>query len=468
LKEKLVDRWNQEADILVVGGGPGGLRAAVAGLDAGVSVLVLERMDSCLHCAAAISGGTLSFAGTEEQKAEGVEDSVELYTRDVLEVGEYGNDPEIVRAFMDRQLDTYYWLKKQGVKFLKLALLPRNTIKRTLSVDPMEMMAIMQRTAERSGAKILFNTRAKRLVTNQEGEVIGVQAESQGKALYFKSRRATILATGGFGRSPEWMDKCHPGYSKVTSSCAEGATGDGLLMALELGAELRNLPLVTLSIGLHRKGKKQSEWSLLMLYGAIFVNKEGKRFINEADDFRKMGDTFLEQPDAVAFQIADKKTREAAKNAETSTLPLEADALLLELQDDTIEGLAGKAGINPAALRETVNKYNSYVEAGMDPEFGRAGLVGEMGQLVKINTPPFYAFPTVTHIPGTSVAGLVKDVKCRAINVFGEVIPRLYVTGELAIGFHGYKAGISGSAIVMAIIDGIIAAENAVAQEPIK
>ena len=180
-----------------------------------------------------------------------------------------------------------------------------------------------------------------------------------------------------------------------------------------------------------------------------------------------MGDIFLEQPEAAVFQIADKKIREAAKNAETSTLTPEADALLQELQDDTIEGLAQKAGINPANLMQTVADYNRYVEAGKDPEFGRVGLVGDLGQLVKIDTPPFYAFPTIAHIPGTSVAGLVKDEKCRALNVFGEVIPRLYVTGELAVGFHGYKAGTSGGAIVMAIVDGLIAAENALKAKPI-
>jgi fumarate reductase flavoprotein subunit len=467
LREKLVKNWSQETDVLVVGGGPGGLRAAVATREAGADVILLERMDSSLHCAAAISGGTLSFAGTDEQKAEGVEDSVELYTKDVMEIGDYGSNPKIVKAIMDRQLDAYYWLKNEGVKFLKLALLPRNTIKRTLSVDPIEMMAVMQRSAERRGAKLLFNTRATRLIINQEGEVIGVQAESGGKTLYFKAKKGTILATGGFGKSPEWMDKCKPGYGKVLSSAAEGATGDGLQMALELGAELWGLPWVTLSVGLHKKGKSQAEWSLLMIYGAIFVNKKGKRFINEAEDFRKMGDTFLAQPDAAVFQIADKKIREAAKSAETSTLTPEADALLLELQDNTIEGLAKKAGINPANLKETVDKYNSYVEARRDREFARVGLVGEQGQLVKIDTPPFHAFPTVAHIPGTSVAGLVKDEKCRALNVYGEVIPRLYVTGELAIGFHGYRAGTSGAAIVMAMIDGLIAAENAVTEKPI-
>jgi fumarate reductase flavoprotein subunit len=465
--KRLPEKWTQEADVLVVGAGPAGLRAAAVARDAGAEVLVLEKMDSCLDCALARSGGQLSFAGTEEQKEEGIKDSVDLYAKDVIEGGEYGSDPRIVKAFMDRQLDTYHWLKEQGVRLINLTFLPRNTVKRTLTLDPRELVISMQRTAEGKGARLRFGTQAKRLVTSPEGEVIGVKAESNGKTLYFKGKRATILATGGFGRSPEWLEKCCRGYSRLKSISAPGATGDGLLMALELGAELRGLNWIEPSVGLHEKGNSMSEWAIPIVCGAILVNKLGRRFVNEGGEFHTMGDSVLKQPDRIGFQILDQKIRETARNTGTIVLPAEADELLRELQDDTIAGLAEKAGINPANLRETVDKYNSYVEAGMDPEFGRVGLAEEQGQLVKLDIPPFYAFPTVALIAGTSVAGLIKDENCRAINVFGDIIPRLYLAGEIAIGFHGYRVGTSGSSIVMAIIDGIIAGENAVAEKPV-
>ena len=151
---EIPDKWDEEADVLVIGAGTAGLRAAVAVRESGADVLALEKMDSCLECAGSICAGQISFAGTEEQKAEGIEDSVDVYTKDVVEGGLNGSDPKIVQAFMDRQLDVYHWLKEQGVKFGYLALMPRNTIKRTLAVDPVEMITAMQRAAEGERGKV--------------------------------------------------------------------------------------------------------------------------------------------------------------------------------------------------------------------------------------------------------------------------------------------------------------------------
>ena len=172
----------------------------------------------------------------------------------------------------------------------------------------------------------------------------------------------------------------------------------------------------------------------------------------------------IEKKESFILEFDKEKIYEVIKG--TIILPDKADLLLQELQDDTIKGLAEKAGINSANLTETVDSYNGYVEAGKDPEFGRFELAPEPEQRVKLDTPPFYAFPTVAIVAGTSVAGLVKNENCLAINVFGEAIPRLYLAGEIAMGFHGYKVGTSGSSIVMAIIDGLNAAENALAEKP--
>jgi fumarate reductase flavoprotein subunit len=120
-------------------------------------------------------------------------------------------------------------------------------------------------------------------------------------------------------------------------------------------------------------------------------------------------------------------------------------------------------GMNAEAMVETVNKYNGYVDAGSDPEFGRKNLVGISGQLVKIDTPPFVALisvPGTTHFNG----GLKVNPRMQVLDVYGQAIPGLYAAGEVTGGFHG-SGYMSGSAVGMALIFGRIAGKNIAAEK---
>jgi len=129
------------------------------------------------------------------------------------------------------------------------------------------------------------------------------------------------------------------------------------------------------------------------------------------------------------------------------------------LEADTLEQLAAQIEIPAEALVRTVSDYNSYVDAGHDPDFGRKRLVHEFGELVRIEQPPFYAYPSTAAVFGT-YCGLRVDAAMRVIDVFGDPLPGLYAAGEIVGGLHG-GAYMTGSALGKAAIFGRIAARTA-------
>jgi fumarate reductase flavoprotein subunit len=381
----------------------------------------------------------------------------------MVEYGKHENIPKVVKAVTDKQLDAYDWLKGLGVRFYDVQYSPGMSAPRAHITEPTHMIEILQQTAESKGVEILFDTRAKRLMIDKAGQVVGVLAERNGTPLNFKTNRGVILTCGGIGQSPEWLERCRRGFSKLSSIAAPGATGDGFSMALAVGADLKGLPWVRSFSSFHVKGESITDMALLHSCGAVYVNKGGKRFLNEALDHKIMGDILLQQTDSVGFQILDSKVYQMALR-NPQVLSPQAEALLVK--DETLEGLAVKIGIDPAALKDTVDKYNNYVEAGSDPDFGRVTLYGREGKPVRIDTPPFYAFESTSHMPGTAGTGFVIDENSRAINVFGEVIPRLYLCGEMAFGWMGPDP-VNGTSTVGAIVQGLIAGRNAAAEKPI-
>jgi fumarate reductase flavoprotein subunit len=463
MTKRIPGRADTQTDVLVVGGGTAGLPASIAACEAGAKVLIIEKRHTCLDCAGALCGGMMSFAGTDLQKEFGIEDSSDLYYRDMVEYGTHENIPKVVKAITDKQLDAYDWLRKLGVRFYDVHYSPGMSAPRAHITEPTHMIEILQQTAESKGVEILFDTRAKRLMIDKNGQVVGVQAERNGTPLKFKAKKGVILTCGGFGQNPEWLERCRRGFFKVSSISAPGATGDGFSMALAVGADLRGIPWVRSFSSFHVKGESITDMALLHSCGAIYVNKRGKRFVNEASDHKIMGDILLQQTDSVGFQILDRKVYQMALQ-NPQVLSPQAEALLVK--DETVEGLAVKIGIDSAALKDTVDKYNSYVEAGSDPEFGRTALYGTEGRPTRIDTPPFYAFESTSDVHGTAGTGFVIDENSRAINVFGEVIPRLYLCGEMAFGWLG-PAPVGGTSTVGAIVQGLIAGRNAAAEKPI-
>lgn len=451
-------KWDREFDVVILGGGGAGFAAAIEARKAGAKAIVLEK-ESVIGGSSVICGGQISFAHTAMQKEKGIQDSTDLFFKDMMKIGKDKNDPALVRAYVDASNDCYEFLKALGVAFKEIRIYAGFSVPRSHVLDPGELMKILRAEAIKKGATILTETPGKRLYTNPAGRVVGVKAvTSKGKEFSIRARKAVILATGGFARNvPMLKEFGSLPLDLALPVAAPGTTGDGHKMAMELGAGTMNITLgLGPGAGPSTPVDVQTQAICMPNYvGAVMLNKEGKRFVNESLSYNDIGTAALGQPEALIIQIADEPIAKASPYMAKSR-PKKADSL---------EQLAVLVGIQPQVLVDEINKYNRYVEAGKDPEFGRSTLVGISKKPLPIKTPPFYGFITKTAILSTK-GGITVDAGCHVVNVFGQAIKGLYAAGEIIGGVHG--AGYhTGSALGKAIVFGRIAGKNAVAEKPV-
>jgi fumarate reductase flavoprotein subunit len=230
-------------------------------------------------------------------------------------------------------------------------------------------------------------------------------------------------------------------------------------MAWAYGADLVDMPYIKATFGYHPQSKSTKERAHIYYKGAIIVNKEGKRFVNESISYKLLGDAALVQTDAVAYSVWDQKIFEAAAGDALAPVA-NLEKLGLVFKADTIAGLADKIGIPPQVLEQTVKEYNSGIDSGADP-FGRKTLTSGFGKPGKIENPPYSAFLSTGVILGT-YGGIRVDGKGRVLNVFGEPIPGLYAAGEITGGMHG-AAYMTGTAFGKALIIGRVAGKSVLA-----
>ncbi|WP_035572074.1 FAD-dependent oxidoreductase [Hyphomonas adhaerens] len=452
----------RESEIVVVGGGAAGFCAALRAVEHGFSVIVLEKTDE-IGGSSAKSGGCLAFAGTDIQKANNIDDGPELLERDLIEVGKGANDPDLVRAYVDAQHDTYEWLKSAGVTFSPVVeAASGQSAKRAHNVDPADMVRVLRNRAVETGkCEVVFNTRAGRLVVDDTtGRVAGVVTDD---GLEYLASRAVLLASGGFAWDAGLLKTFSPAYEHALIVSGKGNEGDGLRMAWKLGADLRDMAYIKGTFGKH-PFDETNDHSLQAVYkGAIAVNEKGNRFVDESISYKLLGDAVMAQSNHVSYQILDQAIFDTGDNR---VRIMDFERRLEEglfYVADSLEGLAAQLEIDPSVLKATIDRYNSDVAAGQDKAFGRSNLVHHHGALRPIETPPFYAYPSTAVVFGT-YCGLRIDPSTRVIDVFGEPIPGLYAVGEVTGGFHG-AAYMTGSALGKAVVFGRIFADRLTADE---
>lgn len=437
------------SDLVVVGGGAAGWSAALAARQAGLAVTLLEKLADS-GGSSALSGGCLAFAGTDIQAAHGVEDSPDLLCRDLLEVGQNRNDESLVRTYCDAQLDTYEWLKAAGVRFSPvLETASGQSVPRVHNVDPADMVRQLQSAAE--GVDYRPGVAATSLVRGADGRVAGV-AVNGGRI----EGENVLLASGGFAKNPDLIGRYAPHYEEAVFVAGAGSQGDGLVMGIAAGAALRDMEFVKGTFGKHPTDDT-NDHSLQAVYkGAIAVNQEGRRFVDESISYKLLGDAVMAQPWHVAYQILDQAIFDTGDDR---VRILDFGRRLEEglfYVGETIEALARQIEVDPEVLEATVARYNGFVSSGVDEDFGRRHLVHHYGALRRIETPPFYAYPSTAVVFGT-YCGLAIDPQARVLDGSGEPIPGLHAAGEVTGGFHG-AAYMTGSALGKAVVFGRLAA----------
>ncbi|MEQ3549732.1 FAD-dependent oxidoreductase [Pseudonocardia nematodicida] len=452
-----------EFDVVVVGSGIAGLTAATSAVQAGMTVVLLEKTEE-VGGSSAMSGGWFAFSGTGEQAAAGVDDSHGAFRDDLLEVGQHHNDGELVEAYLLHQRDAYEWLTGLGVRFGELGISAGMSVPRGVLTDIRAVLARLHTVFGELGGATRLNHRARRLVRGADGRVGAVVvATGQGERCYV-GRRAVVLATGGFSRSSRLLRTFAPEQLRAIPHGGPGNTGDGLLMAWRLGAGMADMAFVSGTYGSHPDtGDRVHELLSAYYSGAVIVNRQGRRFVDESLDYKTLGRAVLAQPEGLGFQVFDAGVRALSRRG----VPLKDIDTLEEIghvhRAETLPALAEEAGIDGAGLVASIDAYNAAVDGERADVVGRTRLCNGQGDLRRIDEPPFFAYPAKT-LMTTTYCGLTITPRAEVLDVDGNVIDGLYAIGEVTGGFHGaaYMTGTSlGKGTVFGrIVAGHIAARH--------
>ena len=459
-----------DTDLVIVGGGGSGMTAAIRAAELGLDVTLVEKM-SFMGGAISISGGNQVVMGSQMQKDLGVtDDSVESMVEDFMANGANLNVPELITLYAENVGETSDWLQEEGVTFNLeggLHKLAEYSHDRELAYTGSGAGAdeAMRNLVNESGTNVLLNTRATELISDGEGGVAGVIANDD-TTVYTINAKAVLLATGGYGYNKDLLEgdmKNALYYGPVSS------TGDGLLMAttddinadtrlLEYGKRYPNGIEVSEGIAKSTINGNIPAWKM----SAILVNKEGKRVVNEKASNRTILETELEQTGQQLYLVMDQETFDVWKDAlgyDVQTyLDANGTALPVFGHGDTLEEAAEAAGVDGAALAETVELYNSYVEAGEDADFGRSAEYMTM----PIGDGPYYIVEQKPRF-ATTMGGLVIDTDLHVINKDGEIISGLFASGEVVGGVMGDDSP-SGANNGWAVTSGKLAAQSIAAE----
>ena len=450
---------NLDCDVVIVGAGGAGLTAAVRATQEGAKVLVLEKMQMVGGNSLKASGG-MNCAGTKFQEALGITDSgVEEFIEDTMNGGHQLNDPDLVRTMAENSSDAVDWLASIGAELPKVAATGGTTHKYLHSPEdgsPVGSFLIekLSEEADRQGIEIMLNTKATKILM-EDGAAVGVLAEDK-EHEYTINAKAVILATGGFGSNFDLMCSFNPSLANAVTTNHPGATGDGILMAEEVGAATVDMDQIQLHPTVYQETSMLVSEKMRSL-GAILVNQEGKRFTNDLATRDAVSAAELEQTGGYAYIIFDQNLVDQNKSAQ------EYIDNGMAKKGETYEELARNIGFDAdaaAAFVQTMETWNQAVADGEDKEFGRNN-----GMDADLSTAPFYAIKIAPGIHHT-MGGIKIDTETEVISTDGEVIPGLFAAGETTGGVHGGNR-IGGNAVcdfvVFGRIAGLQAAEYAAA-----
>lgn len=448
------------ADVVVVGAGLAGYCAALEAAEGGARVVLLEKQ---LHVGGStvLSGGFMAFAATPLQAAAGLRDDDELLLRDLRAVGGLEADDALLAVYVREQRGLYDWLTARGVRFAALEHSAGQSVARSHQTRTRALIdALAERLQAQGGAQVLMGAAMRSLTRDKAGApVTGLTFTLGGKVHILDCRGGVVLASGGFSRSEALLSLFAPTQAGAVRIGGAGNTGDGLRQAWKLGAGLRDMGQIRGTFGTHPDcGSERHEILLAFYLGAIIVNQQGHRFIDESVPYKQLGDAALQQSQGLAFQLFDQQVMaQSAPGVPLFDLQQALDRSLLR-RADTLDELAHQCGLDAAVLRGTVARYNAGVDCGRD-EFGRDGLCHHAGVRTRIDQAPFYAYLSTTVVLAT-YCGLDVDADTRVRDVDGDVIAGLYAAGEVTGGFHG-RSYMTGTSLGKAAIFGRIAGRNA-------
>lgn len=493
-KDAAAEDSTVDADVVVVGAGGAGMTAAITAAGEGKSVVVLESQSMVGGNSVRATGGmnaakTVYQDENEFGESAGVEktlktaaekyadnetitalaktvseqwaayqanptgyfDSVELMELDTMIGGKGINDPELVETLCANSADAIDWLDEHGITLHNVSSFGGASVKRihrpvnaegkTVSVGSY-MIPLLQENCEKAGVKMMLDTTATEILTDANGAAVGVKATGASGETVTVNAKAVVLATGGFGANLDMVVKYKPELKGFMTTNAPGIQGQGIEMAQAIGAATVDMD----QIQIHPTVEANTAALItegLRGDGAILINEEGKRFIDEVGTRDVVSAAEIAQTGSYSWLVVDQAMADASsviqgyiKKGYTVT-------------GATYEELGKAMGVDAAAFAETMEKWNGYVEAKNDPDFGRTSFAN------KLDTAPYYAIKVTAGVHHT-MGGLKINANTEVLNEKGEVIPGLFAAGEVTGGVHGANR-LGGNAVADFTVFGRIA-----------
>ena len=498
--EKKEENVTLDADVVIVGAGGAGMVAAVTAADAGKKVVILESQPAVGGNSVKATGG-MNAAKTEFQdkntfdeaagvektlkaaenyadnaaiaalaakvkeqwdayqaKPEGYFDSVELFALDTMIGGKGLNNPELVNTLVGNSEAAIAWLSTIGIDLNNVAAFGGASVKRihrpvnaegkVVSVGAYTVPLLEEAVKARENITLMLNTTAVKILKDESGKACGVVAAGKSGNAVVVNAKAVVLTTGGFGANLEMVVEYKPELAGFMTTNAAGIQGQGIKMASELGAATVDMEQIQIHPTV------QADTASLITEGlrgdgAILVNAEGKRFIDEVGTRDVVSAAEIAQPGSFSWLIVDQKMVDAS-----SVIQGYINRGLM-LSGETYEDLAKALEIPAEAFAETMKTWNGYVAEKNDPEFGRTSFASPL------DTAPFYAVKVTAGIHHT-MGGLCIDSNTQVLNTEGAVIPGLFAAGEVTGGVHGANR-LGGNAVADFAVFGRIAGEQAAA-----
>lgn len=488
--DKKKEEKTVNTDVLVIGAGGAGLSAAIEANNAGKNVFIVEKAELTGGNTTRATGGMNAAKTKYQDKNEftvaeaeaitkviakarkdypelkeladkveqqfkdyqtnekGYFDSEDLFMLDTLVGGKNLNNKELVKTLVSKSSETIEWLNTLGMELTSVGSFGGASVKRihrpmkdgkTLAVGSY-LIPKMTKIVEDKKIEIAFGKQIKELIV-KDGKVVGAKAD--GLTVNAKS---VIIASGGFAGNLDKVAEIKPELKGFVTTNAPQITGDGIWMAEKIGAKVVDLDQIQIHPTVEQKTSSLITEGVRG-DGAILVNQEGKRFVNETETRDKVSAAEIAQKGGYAYLIVDQKMLE-------KSAPLQGyKSKGFTKEGKTIEDLAKEINIDPATLKATIDKWNKSVETKTDGEFHRTAFTQPLNQ------GPFYAIkvsPGVHHTMG----GLNINEKAEVMDKNGKTIPNLYAAGEVTGGVHG-KNRLGGNAVADILVFGRIAGQNA-------
>ena len=486
-----------EADVVIVGAGGAGMTAALTAVENGAKVVVVESQaavgGNSVRATGGMNAGETPYqdkaafgqaAGVDktlasvestyadhavinqladvvelqwasyQQNAVGYFDSVELMQLDTIIGGKGINDPALVKVLAENSSEGVEWLRKYNINLDNTGAFGGASVNRIhwpkvdgkkVSVGAYMIPLLEEACNASENITILKETTATEIIM-VDGAAKGIKATGKTGNTVTVNADAVILAAGGFGANLEMVASYKPELAGFMTTNAAGLQGQGIAMAQAVGAAVVDMEQIQIhptvqfdTAALITEGLRGD--------GAILVNAEGKRFIDEVGTRDVVSAAEIAQTGSYSWLIVDQRMLDAS-----STIAGYVKKGFV-FSGETYEALAEKIGVPAEAFAETMNAWNACVAAKEDKEFGRVSFANPL------DTAPYYAIKVTAGIHHT-MGGVKINTETQVLNEAGEAIPGLYAAGEVTGGVHGANR-LGGNAVSDFVVFGRIAGDEA-------